>query len=168
MLWAGCSLWCFTGCSPKPSQEQTNSTTDSSTTDSSSTEKMQAMHITKQAFGHTQDGASVDLYTLTNGDGLTAKITNYGGIVTSLITPDKNAKPGDVVLGFDSLAGYLKENPFFGALVGRYGNRIAKGRFTLDGVTYKLATNNGPNHLHGGLKGFDKVVWQAEQVQNDQ
>jgi aldose 1-epimerase len=167
MLWTGCSLWCFTGCSPKPSQEQTT-TADSSSTDSSSTEKMQAMHLTKQAFGNTQDGTAVDLYTLTNGNGMTAKITNYGCIVTSLITPDKNAKPGDVVLGFDSLAGYLKENPYFGAVVGRYGNRIAKGRFTLDGVTYKLATNNGPNHLHGGIKSFGKVVWQAEEVQSDQ
>lgn len=166
-LWAGCSLW-LTSCSPKPSNEQAT-TIDSTSTDSSATTTMQATHLTKQAFGQTPEGTAVDLYTLTNGNGLTMKVTNYGGIITSLITPDQNSTPGDVVLGFDSLAGYFQKGvPYFGALVGRYGNRIAKGRFTLDGVTYKLATNNGPNHLHGGLKGFDKVVWQAEEVSGDE
>jgi len=109
------------------------------------------------------------LYTLTNGKGMTVKITNYGGIVTSIVVPDSAGNPGDVVLGFDSLSGYLQQGvPYFGALVGRYGNRIAKGSFKLDGKEYKLATNNGPNHLHGGIKGFDKVVWQAEEVNNGQ
>ena len=121
----------------------------------------------KEAFGKTGDGTPVDLFTLNNGKGMTVKITNYGAIVTSIVVPDSAGQAGDVVLGFDSLSGYLKEPPYFGAIVGRYGNRIAKGRFKLDGKEYKLATNNGPNHLHGGLKGFDKVVWQAKELNTD-
>ncbi|MBI5915136.1 MAG: galactose mutarotase [Bacteroidetes bacterium] len=118
-------------------------------------------NITKSPFGTLPDGTSVDLYTLTNKNGLEAKITNYGGIVVSLKTPDRNGKFEDIVLGYDSLAQYVADNPYFGAIVGRYGNRIAKGRFTLEGKTYTLAKNNGENHLHGGLKGFDKAVWEA-------
>jgi aldose 1-epimerase len=91
------------------------------------------------------------------------KITNYGGIVTSIITPDKKGEPADIVLGFSNLAGYLGIHPYFGAIIGRYGNRIAKAKFTLDGVTYTLAANNGNNHLHGGIIAFDKAVWQAEE-----
>jgi len=99
-------------------------------------------------------------YALTNKNGMVVKILNYGGTVTDIITPDKNGKMGDVVLGYDSLAGYLQTgNPYFGCLVGRYGNRIANAKFTLDGKEYTLAANNGPNTLHGGLKGFDKVIW---------
>jgi len=120
--------------------------------------------ITKRPFGKTADGQPVDLYTLKNASGMEAQITNYGGIVTSLKVPDRNGKLDDVVLGFDDLDSYLKGHPFFGALVGRYGNRIAKGKFSLNKVEYKLATNNGPNSLHGGLKGFDKAVWQAKEV----
>lgn len=119
--------------------------------------------IEKQAFGKV-DGTPVDLYTLTNDRGMQAQITNYGGIVVSLRTPDRQGKFGDVVLGYDNLDGYVKQNPFFGALVGRYANRIAKGKFTLDGKQYTLAVNNGENHLHGGLKGFDKRVWAAREV----
>jgi aldose 1-epimerase len=104
----------------------------------------------------------VNLYTLKNSKGSVVKITNYGGIVTSVLVPCKASKLGDVVLGYGSLAEYLKETPYFGCLVGRYGNRIAKGKFTLDGKEHSLATNNGPNALHGGLKGFDKVVWDAK------
>jgi aldose 1-epimerase len=96
--------------------------------------------------------------------GMEARIMTYGGTVVSLKVPDKNGKLGDVVLGYDSLGGYLTNSPFFGALIGRYGNRIANGKFTLDGQTYTLATNNPPNHLHGGVKGFDKVVWKAKPV----
>ncbi len=118
--------------------------------------------VKKEAFGTIPGGQTVDLYTLTNSDGIEIRVITYGGIITSIKTPDKNGKPGDIALGFDSLAGYLDKNPFFGALVGRYGNRIAKARFSLDGKEYKLAANNGPNALHGGLKGFDKVIWQAE------
>lgn len=119
------------------------------------------MKIEKQAFGQLEDGTIVDLYTLINSNGMRVEITNYGGIITSLWVPDKNGKLGDVVLGYDTLDGYLKASPYFGCIVGRYGNRIAKGKFTLNDRTYQLATNNGPNHLHGGWKGFDKVVWQA-------
>ena len=112
-------------------------------------------------FGKTADGAAVELYTLTNVHGLKAKIMTYGGIITELDVPDRDGKLADVVLGFDDLKGYLAGHPYFGALVGRVANRIAKGRFTIDGKEYKLAINNGPNSLHGGEKGFDKVVWKA-------
>jgi aldose 1-epimerase len=117
--------------------------------------------IAKQPFGTTKDGKAVDLYTLRNARGMEARICNYGGIVVSLRVPDRNGRFDDVVLGYDTLAEYEKQSPYFGCLVGRYGNRIAKGKFTLNGKQYTLATNNGPNALHGGLKGFDKVVWQA-------
>lgn len=122
------------------------------------------MKIEKQPFGKTEDGTAVDLYTLTNANCMTVKITNYGGIVTSILIPDKNSKLGDVVLGYDNLDGYLKASPYFGCIVGRYGNRIARGKFTLTGKTYSLAINNEPNHLHGGMKGFDKVVWTAKEI----
>jgi aldose 1-epimerase len=115
--------------------------------------------ITKQPFGTAPDGQAVELYTLRNAKGAEACIMTYGGIVTSLKMPDNEGKMGDVVLGYDHLDGYIKNSPFFGALIGRYGNRIAKGRFTLDGKTYTLATNNPPNSLHGGPQGFDKRVW---------
>ncbi len=119
---------------------------------------------TKQSFGKTDAGENIDLYTLRNTHGVEATITNYGGIVVSLKVPDRSGKFADVVLGFKELDGYLKPGPYFGALIGRYGNRIAKGRFTLNGVEYKLAVNNGENHLHGGIKGFDKVVWVATEL----
>jgi aldose 1-epimerase len=112
-------------------------------------------------FGKTPDGRPVELYTLTNGR-VTAKVMTYGAIVTELHAPDRSGKPADVVLGFDDLNGYLKGHPYFGATIGRVANRIAGGRFTLEGKEYTLAKNNGPNTLHGGLKGFDKVVWKAE------
>jgi aldose 1-epimerase len=111
----------------------------------------------KQAYGSTPDGTAVDLYTLTNADGVQAQITNFGGIVTSLLVPDRAGRLGDVVLGFDSLDGYLGKHPYFGAICGRYTNRIARGRFTLNGVAYALAQNDGVNHLHGGLRGSTKL-----------
>ncbi len=122
--------------------------------------------LSQAPFGKTADGTPVEIYTLRNGHGMEARIMTYGGIVQSLKVPDKNGQLGDVVLGFDNLDGYTKDSyvkgcPYFGALIGRYGNRIANGKFTLDGVTYPLAVNNAPNHLHGGIKGFDKVVWKA-------
>jgi aldose 1-epimerase len=120
--------------------------------------------IMKEPYGKLADGTAVDIYTLRNKAGMEARITNYGGIVQSLKVPDRAGKPGDVVLGYDTLAEYVKSNPYFGALVGRYGNRIAKGKFTLEGKEYTLATNNGPNALHGGLKGFDKQVWKAREI----
>jgi aldose 1-epimerase len=120
--------------------------------------------IMKQSFGKTDAGENIYLYTLRNTKGVEAKITNYGGILTSLKIPDRNGKFDDVVLGFNDLDSYLKPGPYFGALIGRYGNRIARGRFTLNGVEYKLAVNNGENHLHGGIKGFDKVIWTGKQM----
>ncbi|HMP93776.1 MAG TPA: aldose epimerase family protein, partial [Phnomibacter sp.] len=119
--------------------------------------------ITSKAWGEA-DGKPVTLYTLTNSKGTVVNITNYGGIITHWLVPAGKDSSVNLVMGFDSLAPYLRGTPYFGAIIGRYGNRIAKGRFTLDGVEYKLATNNGPNHLHGGVKGFDKVVWNASTV----
>jgi aldose 1-epimerase len=118
-------------------------------------------NITSEPYGETAEGAAVTLYTLRNSKGAEARITDYGGIIVSLKVPDRNGNLGDVVLGFDKLEDYLKRNPFFGCLVGRYGNRIAGARFTLNNQVYQLAKNNGPNHIHGGTKGFDKKVWRA-------
>jgi aldose 1-epimerase len=120
------------------------------------------MNITKEKFGML-DSTEVFLYTLVNDNGMTAKITNYGGIVTSIMAPGRDGTMADVVLGFDSLRPYLDGHPYFGCIVGRYGNRIANGKFTLDGKEYTLAQNNGINHLHGGIRGFDKVVWKAKE-----
>ena len=122
--------------------------------------------VTHAAFGTLPDGRAVELYTLTNAHGVEVRAMTYGAIITVIRTPDRAGHLDDIVLGFDSLAGYLGSSPYFGALVGRYANRIAKGKFTLDGRTYTLATNNGPNHLHGGNKGFDKRLWTAEQGQD--
>jgi aldose 1-epimerase len=117
--------------------------------------------VESRSFGTTKDGTPVTLYKLTNSEGMTVEIANYGGIVVSMVVPDRQGKMGDVVLGFDSLDGYLAEQPYFGAIVGRYANRIANGRFSIGSNTYTLAKNNGENALHGGLRGFDKVVWSA-------
>ena len=123
--------------------------------------------ISEKPFG-SLDNEAITQYTITNANGMQVSIMNYGGTVTNLITPDKDKKMGDVVLGFDSLSGFLqKGNPYFGCLVGRYGNRIAKGKFTIDGQTYQLPLNNNGNTLHGGLKGLDKVVWQASKPAGD-
>jgi aldose 1-epimerase len=119
--------------------------------------------VKKENFGKA-DGKNVEIYTMTNRNGVEVKITTYGATVVSLKVPDRNGKFEDVVLGFDTLDDYLKGTSFFGSLIGRYGNRLAGGRFKLNGVEYKLATNNGPNHLHGGNKGFDKVVWNAKPI----
>ena len=119
------------------------------------------MRIEKEPFGVLPDGTAVDIYTLVNASGMTARITPYGGTLVSLTAPDREGKMGDVVLGFDTLAEYLDRSPFFGCLVGRYANRIGGGTFSLEGVDYQLAKNNGPNSLHGGLQGFDKRVWAA-------
>jgi len=117
--------------------------------------------VTCDPFGQTADGTKVQIYTLRNHQGAEARISSYGGLLISLKVPDRAGKLGDVTLGYDSLADYLKDTPYFGALIGRYGNRIARGKFSLDGQTYTLATNNYPNALHGGKQGFDKVVWKA-------
>ena len=120
--------------------------------------------IEKSVFGKLPDGQTADLYTLRNEQGMTVKITNFGGIIVSWTAPDKNGHYDDITLGCDSLSGYLKGTPYFGALIGRYGNRIAKGKFSLDDAEYTLATNNIGNHLHGGIRGFDKVLWTATPV----
>ena len=124
----------------------------------------QTRGVVRQTWGKTGSGESVDLYTLTNAKGASVQIATLGGTVVSIKVPDKAGALGDVVLGFDSLEGYLRPHPFFGVLVGRYGNRIGNAQFTLDGKTYTLAKNNGVNSLHGGLKGFDKHVWKTREV----
>jgi aldose 1-epimerase len=129
--------------------------------------------ITRAPFGTTPEGEAVEVFTLTNRNGVVMRAIEYGGIVTHLMTPDRDGQMGDIVLGFDSLEPYLPGvdpyqdgSPYFGSIIGRYGNRIANGRFTLDGQVYQLATNDGQNHLHGGIRGFDKVVWQGEPFEN--
>jgi aldose 1-epimerase len=144
----------LTACKKPAGAPETNTTEQGSPT----------MSITKAPFGRLADGTAVDIYTLTNKAGLEARITTYGAILVSLKVPDRNGVLADVNLGFDTLEGYLGTHPYFGAIIGRYGNRIAKARFTLDGVEYRLAANNNGNTLHGGIKGFDKVVWTAEPV----
>lgn len=128
--------------------------------------------IDKSVFGQLPDGRQVDVYRLTNANGIELQVTNYGGIILSLKTPNVAGEFDDIALGFDSLDAYLSDeyqqaNPYFGAIIGRYGNRIADGQFSLDGETYSLSTNDGNNHLHGGQQGFDKVLWQAEPFEND-
>ena len=122
--------------------------------------------VVRKPFGTTQRGEAVSEYTLKNAHGIELQVLDYGGIIVSLRVPDRTGWLDDVVLGFDSLSDYERGSPYFGALIGRYGNRIAHGRFTLDGRTYTLATNNGPNHLHGGVRGFDKVVWKVAPFQH--
>ena len=129
--------------------------------------KMQVLKIDKIQFGETMDGTGVDQFILSNNNGMEVRIITYGGIITSWTAPDKNGDYKDIVLGYNTLAEYEAETPYFGALIGRYGNRIAKGKFSLDNQEYTLAVNNGVNHLHGGLKGFDKVIWDAKTIVSD-
>jgi len=125
------------------------------------------MPITRDTFGVTPGGITIDRYTLTNANGLAAAIITYGGTLTALRVPDRHGALGDVTLGFETLEPYLAAHPFFGSLIGRYGNRIAGGRFTLDGVAYALACNDGPNHLHGGPDGFHRAIWSARERMSD-
>ena len=121
--------------------------------------------VTRAAFGTMPDGTPIEVFTIANARGIEVRAIEFGAIIVSLTTPDRSGRSADVVLGYDTLADYVSKNtPYLGGVVGRYANRIAKGRFTLDGQEYKLATNNGPNHLHGGVKGFDKVAWSGEPV----
>ena len=115
--------------------------------------------MTEDEFATLGNGAVVHVFKLTNTSGIEIRVLDYGGIILSIMAPDRNGDLGDIVLGYDDLSGYLEETPYFGAIVGRYANRIAKGRFTLDEVEYELATNDDPNHLHGGVVGYDKVLW---------
>ena len=117
--------------------------------------------VTREFFGTTPDGAAAELFTIVNAAGVTLKATNYGGIIVSLLVHDRAGRLDDVVLGYETLDGYFTDSPYFGAIIGRYANRVRDGRFTLDGRTYGLARNDGPNHLHGGVRGFDKVLWRA-------
>jgi aldose 1-epimerase len=120
------------------------------------------LKINKEAMGRTADGVEVDLYTLTNANGLRVKVMTYGATIIGVETPDRNGRIENITLSLDSLDDYLKGHPCLGSTIGRYANRIARGKFSIDGVEYPLAVNNGPNHLHGGIKGFDKVVWHAQ------
>ncbi|MBE2224613.1 MAG: galactose mutarotase, partial [Anaerolineae bacterium] len=120
------------------------------------------MNLIKETYGKTPDGESVNLFVLTNDSGMVVKICDFGGIITSILFPDRNGEVTDVVLGFDNIDGYFAPHPYFGCLVGRFANRIAGGKFELDGVSYTVAQNDTKNHLHGGLQGFDKVIWEAE------
>lgn len=135
-----------------------------------STEKPETMvqeklAITKSEFGQTKDSTTIELYTLKNANGVEMDVITYGGRITSLKVPNKDGKLENVILGFDTIEDYQNDNPFFGALIGRYGNRIAKGKFTLNGEEFTLATNDGSNHLHGGVNGFDRVVWTAKPIE---
>lgn len=128
-----------------------------------------AICVASNALAQVEDFDSIKLYTLTNDNGMTVKVTNYGAIITSIVVPDRTGKMADVALGYGRVEDYINavDKPYFGAIVGRYGNRIANGEFTLDGETYSLAKNNGENHLHGGVIGFDKVVWDADYDQKN-
>jgi len=121
----------------------------------------------QETFGYTRDNKRVDVFTLTNRSGLRARIMTYGGILLSLQVPNYHGKVHDVVLGYNNLEDYIRYNPYFGAVVGRYANRIAEARFTLNGVEYRLTPNEGHHHLHGGIRGFDKVVWSAEEARTN-
>lgn len=133
---------------------------------SSNTDQTQKASISSQSFGKLPSGEEVTQFIMTNESGMEMSVITYGGIITSLTAPDKSGEYEDIVLGFDNLEGYLQEGvPYFGAIIGRYGNRIAKGKFTLDSTEYDLAINNIGNHLHGGLRGFDKVNWSAKEVE---
>src|SRR5213083_1729310 len=123
--------------------------------------------ISRLPFGTTADAKPVELFTLTNAHDVEVRAMTYCATIVYMHAPHRECHPDDIVLGYPALAGYLAQSPYFGAIVGRYGNRIANGRFTLDGQTYQLATNNGPNHLHGGVKGFDSLLWRAEPFDHD-
>lgn len=138
-----------------------------SITSCTNTKNMATVNIEKKPFGQTANGDEVDQFILSTKKGMEISIITYGGIITSWTAADKNGDYRDIALGYNTLAEYEAETPYFGALIGRYGNRIAKGKFSIDGEAYTLAVNNGENHLHGGLKGFDKVVWDAKTIVND-
>ena len=148
------------GCSKPGSDDAAPSDSSSPTAEASTT-------MTRSPFGSLPDGTALELFTFRNASGMEVSVTNYGGIITSLKVPDRNGELGDITLGYESIDGYLRSSPYFGALIGRYGNRIGNAQFTLDGTTYKLPANDGPNTLHGGVKGFDKVVWNAEPFERE-
>lgn len=148
------SILLFTGCKSKQTKNEQK-------------QKEIKMEIKKELFGKTEDGSDIYLFTLKNENGMVVKITNYGGILTELYVPDRDGNFENVVLGFDNLEDYMGDHPHFGGTIGRYGNRIAKGKFSIEGTEYTLATNDGENHLHGGIEGFDRKVWNAEPVKTE-
>ncbi|WP_460554915.1 aldose epimerase family protein [Hymenobacter daeguensis] len=145
-----------------PSTSETTTAPPPAAADSTAMQTAELAKPTAESFGKTKEGTEIQLFTLENEHGLKATISTYGGTLVSLLVPDKTGKMGDVVLGFDDLAGYLGEHPYFGGTIGRYGNRIAKGKFSIDGKAYQVPTNNGPNSLHGGTIGFNRRVWTAQ------
>lgn len=160
------SAMLLAACSSNPTTSQDPATT-SAPADSAATGTSATSMPTSASFGKTADGTEIQLFTLTNKNGLKASISTYGGTLTSLLVPDKDGKMSDVILGFDKVDGYLspefkKSNPYFGALIGRYGNRIAKGKFTIDGKAYQVGLNNNGNSLHGGNVGFNQKIWTAK------
>ena len=161
------SLALLGGCGKPAGTTTSDSNTTNAASGNSASGNSNKMNIETSSFGTNEDGNPVTLFTCTNANGLVLKMIDYGAIVVSLETPDRDGKMANITQGFDSLDGYLQRHPYFGATVGRFCNRIAKGKFTLDGQEYSLATNNEPNHLHGGLKGFDKCMWKGEQVKTD-
>lgn len=158
LLFYFCTIMGISSCQPTSDQKKT----------SKNSEVKLKNEIKKTHFGQLPDGQNVDLFTLSNANGMEAKITNYGGIIVSLNVPDRSGENADVVLGFDSFEQYLEPHPYFGAIIGRYGNRIANAQFSINGDTYTLAQNNGKNSLHGGIEGFDKKVWDAETNVSDE
>ncbi len=159
-LAAGCQL-------PDESGADANSTDDVTKVATTDTGTGTRMNIETSSFGKTPDGDTVTLYTCTNDNGLVLKMIDYGAIVVSLDVPDRDGKMANVTLGFNDLPSYVERHPYFGATVGRFCNRIANGKFSLDGKEYTLATNNAPHHLHGGVKGFDKSMWKGEPIKTD-
>ncbi len=155
-----CTLCACTGSQVAPNTPETE---DEGSTSGAATTSNKA--ITKAPFG-TVDGQAVDLYTLTNNNGLSLKVTNYGVIITEFQVPDRDGQFADIVGGYDNVDGYVEKTPYFGTTVGRVANRIKNAKFELEGKTYELATNNGPHNLHGGTKGWDKVIWTAEPGEN--
>jgi len=159
------------GCQPPSSTAPATNATPEAATDQGTPPETSAstsetkMSVTKSSFGKTSDGRETALFTCTNANGRVLKMTDYGATIVEIVVPDRDGKLGNVALGFDSAAGYEGGTAYFGCTVGRYGNRIALGKFTLDGQEYTLATNNDPNHLHGGIIGFNRVVWEAEPVE---
>ncbi len=152
---------------PEPAEPDEPKPAEKPASEPQTKESAAKMNIEKTPFGKTPAGVEVDAYTCTNANGLVIKLINYGAVFAAVEIPDREGKLANVTLGFPSLAGYQDKSPYFGATIGRYGNRIAKGKFTLDGQEYTLATNNGANHLHGGVVGFNKVLWNAEPVKTD-
>lgn len=167
LVLGACFCLQLAGCGPAPAPEVTSSAVSQPPSSVLPETPAMTLSVQHQSFGQLADGREVSLYKLTNANGVALDVTNYGGIITRLVTPDAKGQPADIVLGYDNLAQYVENNPYFGAIIGRYGNRIAGGTFALNGTTYQLAANDGANHLHGGVQGFDKKLWDAKTFQQE-